>query len=214
MIDGKTSSRFWGKVDKRGPGDCWEWQASVGKKGYGYFYLWGKWTTAHRACLEMILCGRVGGDMLVCHVCDNPPCVNPAHLFLGTAQDNTNDMMRKGRHVAPEPRRGADGGNAKLTEEQVNNLRRDYVGGMTYRQLGNKYGTTNIGRIVRNESYHDPDYTPINAQAKPRPWLKKWDNDTVGAVVEAHKRGESQREIERKTGVSRRTIKEMIEGEY
>ena len=88
-------------------GDCWEWQKYVGKKGYGYMRLTDfggkgrfKWRV-HRLSY-MIFKGDIPGGMFICHTCDNPCCVNPDHLFLGTHQDNMDDMNNKGRGFIPD----------------------------------------------------------------------------------------------------------------
>jgi hypothetical protein len=90
---------FWNKVNKTS--GCWIWTAA-NKDGYGRYSNSGY---AHRISWEMHF-GKIPAGMFVCHKCDNPPCVNPDHLFLGTNQDNVNDMRAKGRGSKPPPMGG------------------------------------------------------------------------------------------------------------
>lgn len=89
--------RFWSKVNKA---DCWIWIGATNSKGYGSFGLDGKTTSTHRISY-MIHKGDIPGGMVVCHTCNNPPCVNPDHLYLGTAYDNMRQAADEGR-LAPQ----------------------------------------------------------------------------------------------------------------
>ena len=91
--------RFWSKVEK-GPG-CWEWQGGRTTRGYGVFYRSGRASPqelTHRISYELAN-GPIPDRLVVCHRCDNPPCCNPAHLFVGTPGDNNRDSAAKGRAV-------------------------------------------------------------------------------------------------------------------
>ena len=88
-------------------GGCWQWTAGTFDSGYGAISIDGKMMKAHRVAYAEFV-GLIPVGMCVCHRCDNPGCINPAHLFLGTNADNATDMMEKGRH-----------GLAKLTPHKV-----------------------------------------------------------------------------------------------
>lgn len=92
---------FWDFVDKSG--DCWLWTGPVDKKGYGRWAANRKKGLAHRYSLDLaITCPDE--QLMACHHCDNPPCVNPAHLYWGTAADNARDAVERGQHYVPPPK--------------------------------------------------------------------------------------------------------------
>jgi hypothetical protein len=142
--------RFEKKVDRSpglGPnGDCWEWAA--GKSSQGYGKLWvntglrcGKHIGAHRLAYEFYV-GPIPDGMLVCHRCDNPPCVNPSHLFLGTDQENVQDCINKGRWPKYRPI-GELNPSATLKEFQVIEILELWSkGNITKGCLAKKIGTT------------------------------------------------------------------------
>lgn len=105
-----VTDRFFAKVQVSEPDRCWLWTGRRSPRGYGVFWLDGKNRRAHRVSYEMHI-GAISDGVFVCHECDNPPCVNPAHLFLGTHLDNVRDMCVKGRH-AESQRTHCPGGHA------------------------------------------------------------------------------------------------------
>jgi hypothetical protein len=129
--------RLWSRVVKTE--SCWLWQGRATQFGHGRLRYLGRAWMAHRLVWHLTY-GPIPDGMLVCHHCDNPRCVNPDHLFLGTYSDNTQDMLRKGRGNPPIGERAPA---AKLTREQVRAIRDEYAaGGVFYHQLGTKYGVS------------------------------------------------------------------------
>jgi hypothetical protein len=119
------ADRFWRHVKKDDPCGCWTWLGTKGRYGYGMFSIRkGKLRLAHRISYQLAH-GEIPTGKVICHHCDNPPCVNPAHLFLGTQADNLADMFRKGRGVLPPVHVGTKNRHAKLTEQQVLAIRND-----------------------------------------------------------------------------------------
>jgi len=117
---GNPEERFWNSVEIRNDDECWIWKNYCSAKGYGQFHVINDDRTsthwqAHRFAWS-VKYGEIPEGLLVCHHCDNPGCINPKHLFLGTNQDNMNDRNNKGRQAKPK---GSKNGFSKLTENQV-----------------------------------------------------------------------------------------------
>lgn len=116
-----VEERFWAKVDRRGPDECWEWRAGKNRTGYGLFGVDKGSKLSHRIALRFSGVDVPDG-MFVCHRCDNPPCCNPAHLFLGTQFDNMRDCSAKGRVFAqahPERLSRGDAHYSRLHPERL-----------------------------------------------------------------------------------------------
>lgn len=160
-------TRFWSRVDVRGPDECWEWTGSRLPRGYGTF---GRGAYAHRTSYEMAH-GPLG-DLHALHSCDNPPCVNPAHLFAGDALANGRDAATKGRmrsgsrhglRLHPEacrPARGESNRGARLTAGVVIELRqRRRDAGTSFRVLAREYGIslTHVQNIVARRKWAHVD---------------------------------------------------------
>jgi len=126
------AERFWSGVRRGLPNECWPWARGCDSWGYGAFHAEGRQIGSHRFAW-VLTHGTIPRGLLVLHKCDNPPCCNPTHLFLGTSADNMSDKCRKGRaacgyahsevtrHSTP---RGEQHGNAKLRLDQVESIRR------------------------------------------------------------------------------------------
>jgi len=180
-------SRFAAQVDRSGgPDACWPWTGSRnhgGGGGYGQITFGGRTTGAHRVALELAY-DVAPGHRCVCHRCDNPPCCNPAHLFLGTQVDNEADKASKGRsalgdrngsRLYPErlargdknfarmhPERLARGDahhQAKLTEADVAEIRRALAAGDSQRATARRHGVSqrSVWNIAKGKTWRRTD---------------------------------------------------------
>jgi len=162
MVNEETVCRFWAKVEKGE--SCWIWKGSKRNKGYGAFVWANSCGTviqgrAHRFSYE-IHKGVIPKGMFVLHKCDEPSCVNPEHLFIGSNQDNVDDMMKKGRHVKGgtyskgKYPKGENHHNSKLTEKKVNEIRTDKQN-MSYSALSKKYkiAVGHLHRIITKKAW-------------------------------------------------------------
>jgi hypothetical protein len=160
MAVNRIPARFRESISRRFPpktrrvsSGCIEWTGEIHPSGYGSAYAWliqGRKVhlRAHRLAW-MIKNGPIPRGLCVCHKCDNPLCVKPAHLFLGTYKDNNQDMKRKGRGKG-----NATGCRDKLTTREVISIRKEHASGcVSYSALARKYGVArwSVSRIVRRK---------------------------------------------------------------
>lgn len=146
-----TIRKFWSFVQKTD--ECWLWTGTLNDKGYGKIVSSGNGVEIRRAhqLSWLIHGGEIAPGMFVCHKCDNPRCVRPDHLFIGTTQDNTRDRHAKGRTA-----KGEQQGSHVLTESQVEWIRKTYSEhGASQRQLARAVGCTQITiwRVVNRLSW-------------------------------------------------------------
>lgn len=145
MAGKKYLRKPWLRVDRSDPHACWEWPAHKNEDGYGISWFNNRTQKAHRVAWQMVN-GPIPRGVHICHTCDNPGCVNPAHLFAGTHADNMRDMARKCR------------GQSKLTMKEAREIRMIYATGKFYpREIGKHYGlsTSNIREILSNRTYRE-----------------------------------------------------------
>lgn len=151
-----VEQRFWSKVNKNGPTildtPCWEWEARRSKAGYGQLWVESGPESAHRVSYKLSV-GLIPEGINVLHRCDNKKCVNPDHLFLGTRQDNMDDMSKKGRKAVFV---GGKNPVSKLTEKQVREIRTLYATGCySYTMIAQKFTVSPslIGLVVRKVNW-------------------------------------------------------------
>ena len=164
-IEDKYVKRFWSKVDIKSEDMCWNLAAGKNSDGYGIYFMNKKHIKAHRFSW-LIHFGKIPISKLVLHKCDNPSCVNPLHLLIGTHKDNTVDMIRKGRSKLLSLNRinrecswfcrGEDIGRAILVDSQVRYIRKLYESGsLTQLELSLDFDISEnqISRIVNYKNW-------------------------------------------------------------
>lgn len=127
-----TPELFWDALDRSG--DCWLWTRQLDRKGYGRFSYQGRFWRAHRLAWELTY-GAIPSGLVVCHRCDVRNCCRLSHLFIGTVADNNEDRKSKGKYAL-----GASVHNAKLSEEQVREIKRRLGIGAKKKPLAREFG--------------------------------------------------------------------------
>lgn len=129
--------KFWRKVDVSTIDKCWEYLGPKCEKGYGMARKYrGGTIRAHRLSYELYFGNKIDSDILACHICDNPSCVNPHHIFLGTNQDNCDDKIRKGRQRVLK---GSETARSKLNEDDVYHI---FKSKLSAKKLAYKYNVS------------------------------------------------------------------------
>lgn len=213
--------RFWSKMNVASPEECWPWKTGFHTAGYGQCYPDTKTKYAHRVAFE-IAKGEIPEGMSVLHKCDNPPCCNPDHLFLGTRADNMKDMDQKGRRPL-----GIQSVVAKITDEDVVRIRILYhKGGMTQKQIGKMYGLcqTHIGHIVtgrKRRSVPMPNdwiKSPIPKRQLREPaefaaaLRRRLTEEDRSKALEMFKNGSTKSDIARVLNFSHNTVAKFLSG--
>jgi DNA-binding MarR family transcriptional regulator len=192
---------------------CWEWSGSKDKDGYGRMRIGGRKTArAHR--VAWAIAHSDPGRLLVCHHCDNPACVRPDHLFLGTVLDNNRDRKTKGR---PNGSPGEKSGHAKLTEAQVLDLVDVYrAGGVRQQDLAARFGVSQgaVHLILSGKNWKHAGIVPVQGMRHaPKKALRALPDETRAELIaEYRKGGASQACIAERYGVSQGYVSQAVRG--
>jgi hypothetical protein len=145
-------SRFWNKVKKTQT--CWLWLGARDPDGYGKFKISRKVLRAHRIAYALAFKIPFNFPGIILHKCDTPSCVRPSHLTHGTHQDNMTDMLHKGRHKTAD-QKGESNGNAKLTLDEVLQIKKLIAQQHTNKSIAKLFGVTHqtVSRIKRGKSW-------------------------------------------------------------
>lgn len=196
-MDDLVRQIFKEKLQIKGNG-CWEWGGYRNPQGYGVLRLMGRPFRAHRLSWELNR-GEIPPRLLVCHKCDNPPCVNPDHLFLGTHRVNSADSATKGRQ------------GKKLSEQNVKEIIDLYNYGLSQKDISKLYGVvpSTINYILNGTDWsgihRDFKTTNLNNFGRPREYEQLNEK-----IPEMYKEGFTVREIAHLTGMSKSTAHRMI----
>lgn len=219
--------RFWNCVDKKSESECWVWKKSLSQRGYGKFQAAGKGLYAHR--FSIVVSGiEIPDGMFSCHKCDNPPCCNPKHLFIGSPSDNQRDMALKGRsckgeknpsRIHPDLFRGENNHGHKLTEKIVSQLRSNPPIGLNMNSEALKYSVSPsvlreaiIGTTWKHVPLMSPEKLHAFLNANP-PIRVRITRHTADLVKEQLKLGVSAKEVSSRMGVHHRTVLRILSGQ-
>lgn len=212
--------RFWNKVEKSSPNGCWEWRANKNNKGYGLFRPGGTAPKrlAHRLAFEDASGRPIPDGLHILHSCDNPACVNPAHLRAGTRSENMQDMDKRGRRV-PNGLRGETVATSKLKNEQVIALRRDYVAGVALDVIADRYGISefSIADFINGRSWKhllgvpgSPTLAELKSEAaRRRRSSAKISLETARAIRRRLAKGELGKDLAVEYGLHKATISDI-----
>lgn len=172
-------ARFEARVDRSaGPDACHPWTGSGDSKGYGTVWIGGGHVKAHRVAYVLAY-GFVPAGLVVRHRCDNPPCCNPRHLTIGSVTDNVRDRTERGRCRVPI---GEEHYAARLTEDDVNSMRRRARQGASYAELGREYGTDqgNVRDAVTGHTWKSASEPPVTEARQTYRW---WTEDEDAVIL-------------------------------
>ncbi len=228
----KVKARFWAKVQKAGPDECWLWKGGIVRKGYGRFaWIDGRNYVAHR--ISLLLSGQQmpKPEAMGCHKCHNTSCVNPNHLYWGSAKENTHDAMEARRfrwlgepdqvakYLEARPR-GQNHRSAKITDAQVQEIRKAAAAGERYCIIAKRFGCSPsliskilVGKLRQPASHCRGLPTarsgPRRGERHPMVVLKQAD---VLAIRSAYRGGANQYDIAKQYGIAQSHVSQIVRG--
>lgn len=212
MIENFKSERLWSKINVGSKDECWIWKGAKTTAGYGVLRVNYKPRYTHRLMWMLHNKTNIPKKDCICHSCDNPPCCNPAHLFLGSQADNLKDARDKGKM---EMARGINHHATELSEDDIRQIR--YLGQtkMTHKDIGERFGTTrmSVNDIIhkRTWAHIDPEWEPLEYKSKGVTHPNaKLDEDKVRKIRQLLNKGKSQQAVAKIFDVSRGTIDSII----
>lgn len=208
-ISSDAEQRLWAKTDKTK--ECWIWLGHKDRDGYGNIRI-GERKAMRTHRLSFFLATKIDPiGMFVCHHCDNPSCINPDHLYLGTALENNRDKINRNRENWAKGERVH---NAKLTRDQVLSIFKEYkAGGVRHIDLAKKYGVsqTAIQLILSGKNWKHNKRSIKNMRNAPKPGLKVLNKSNEKKVYKEYMDGGvSQAKIAEKYGVSQQTVSNIV----
>lgn len=179
--------------------DCWDWTGNINLSGYGYLWINRKEFTAHRLSAMVFLGFDIESELCVLHKCDNPKCINPEHLRIGTRSDNIHDMYSKGRQAIL---RGEDASGAQMTNDEVLEIRKERREGKTTVSIGEKHGRSPayISQIVTGRKW---SHLPGIIDALPRRIATPEEKDEI---YQRWKAGKSQKSLSKEFGIGEKQV--------
>lgn len=177
-LDEGVRERFWAKVERGAPDECWPWTAAKNSRGYGLLGVAGRVLSAHRLAYIMHSGADIPRDRLIRHTCHRRECVNAAHLRLGTIADNARDMVDAGRSSL-----GIRNGKSKMTPAKVLEVRRRIANGETFSAVARDFDIHAVTArdIALRRLWRHVQEAPANDNAEPRMVEVSRDSHLAGA---------------------------------
>lgn len=202
-LNKEDKDRFWCKIRVDSIDGCWIWSAKKDSNGYGHFQITSDGKTSGYVATRImwfLVFGEIERELCVLHRCDNPTCVNPAHLFLGTKSDNSRDMLSKGRGIFqkhPEKIAYGDRNGSRIHPERL-------------RRGDTHHSRLHPERLPRGDEHHSKKHPEVVCRGERLPQAVLRETDVIEIRRLHHIRAMSQRKIADKFNVGETTISDII----